>query len=838
MSGYLNIRAWGRRREWHPLGRLGWLLIATVGVAVFTFAEDALLAVDNDNFESAIAVAALPFTDTKNVQDATRQANEPTATTEQCTDTIRARVAKTIWYTYTPAEAERLVASTYGSANTVLAVFRAGDPDTMGNLQLQSCNDNAERDTAGVRVPKSVHSEVVFDAVKGRKYYFQVGWILGSTNVTFRLGVFRNAALLVQGTDSEGFGLSDRAHLEDALRKSPVWSHASIRHIGFPTDAELAAAITETFRNVPANGIALFYYTGHATKRPFPVREASPGDDPPPDEPATDSAESCTKATHACDELIAAGSQAVGKINDDRLGEMFQNQTGRAVLVFDNCYAAGLTDGGADFRGDRRSVPGTFLLASGANQISNAGTFPWNADNHTHSFFTGGLILGLSAAGGFAAADGVDGTVANGQITVAEWFRYADEEVGRMVAEATAAGRRVQPQDPEPDDSRPPAGSRAADIVIFTYDVNQPDLLPHHRTPLPPRPARRKCGASGADFGDAPDPVGSVSGRYPTNPDSGGAQHTNAIEGACAECGDDQSFLFEWLGPHADSEPLPDPEQPDNDLDDDGDPGDAGDDGVEFERVSASSIRLRVTVSVFDRNVLDDFGQPRYDSGDPSRRLYLNGWADWNGDGAWSATEKIVGMGAGAVAIDPRQDPQFADDGRATYTFLVPVPVATVTDNFYYRFRLDYGEDVGEIDRADQTLQEEKGKARAGEVEDYCDVLGIVPRFAGTSPPVTGSVGHLILNSDLLRNKRFEWNSTDPILGQIALTVPQASIWQYRPPSDIDPARLVFIGGANGVTLQGNVLLEPYNRAVVDVISAGRRVRYLLNLDSCRSVEP
>ena len=39
----------------------------------------------------------------------------------------------------------------------------------------------------------------------------------------------------------------------------------------------------------------------------------------------------------------------------------------------------------------------------------------------------------------------------------------------------------------------------------------------------------------------------------------------------------------------------------------------------------------------------------RYDSSAPTKRLYLNAWADWNGDGVWDPDEQIIGAGIGVV---------------------------------------------------------------------------------------------------------------------------------------------------------------------------------------------
>jgi hypothetical protein len=132
----------------------------------------------------------------------------------------------------------------------------------------------------------------------------------------------------------------------------------------------------------------------------------------------------------------------------------------------------------------------------------------------------------------------------------------------------------------------------------------------------------------------------------------------------------------------------------------------------------------------------------------PGKRLYLNAWADWNGDGSWGgAGEKIIGTGSptGQVAVDPET---FGANGRFTIgetfgdtngsgawepgepfvdtvgvtedtlSFLVTPPLVLAPD-FYLRFRLDYGEDVGNVANVSGNLAEEVGEAQFGEVEDY-----------------------------------------------------------------------------------------------------------------------
>jgi hypothetical protein len=232
-----------------------------------------------------------------------------------------------------------------------------------------------------------------------------------------------------------------------------------------------------------------------------------------------------------------------------------------------------------------------------------------------------------------------------------------------------------------------------------------------------------------------------------------------------------------------------------------------------------------------DRFIAAPGGTPAYDSTTPANRLYLNAWADWDRDGLWLPSEKIIGIAPGDFAIDPRSDPQFADDNRGSFRFSVPIPSTAASGGIYFRFRLDYGEDVGQLEAVNPTLNEERGVAQFGEVEDYC--IALAPLFEGLSPPVVGSDGSLALSRDLAALKVFDWQSTDSVLGTIDLDNVSARTWNYFPGTGGNPSRLVFIGGRGDVTVYGDVLLDPYNRAVVDVVKGTKRIRYLLTSDGC-----
>ena len=173
------------------------------------------------------------------------------------------------------------------------------------------------------------------------------------------------------------------------------------------------------------------------------------------------------------------------------------------------------------------------------------------------------------------------------------------------------------------------------------------------------------------------------------------------------------------------------------------------DDGVAFGGPMLPGIPTQLQVTV--QTTVDDTGfgfLGRYNRVGASARLYLNGWADWNGDGDWDDPgEKIIGTGSptGTVPIDPETfgpngrytigeaftdtngsglwepNEPFVDTAGATETTIpfVVTPPAGTRGRFYLRFRLDYGEDVGNLLNTSGTLNEVRGTAQAGEVEDY-----------------------------------------------------------------------------------------------------------------------
>lgn len=259
------------------------------------------------------------------------------------------------------------------------------------------------------------------------------------------------------------------------------------------------------------------------------------------------------------------------------------------------------------------------------------------------------------------------------------------------------------------------------------------------------------------DFGDAPDPF-TGPGRYPTLLANNGARHLD--------------WTKEWLGtsrPEIDGElrkgtlavvSRVDPFPSVSGESDAADPADQDgvvnlvdmdffDDGVFIPGPFFPLVPKTITMTV--ECTVDDTGVGalgRYDAAVATKRLYLNGWADWNGDGDWTDPgEKIVGTGSptGQVAIDPATfgtnglytvGESFTDSNGSGYWELgepftdtvgatsksfpyVVVPPAFIAPDFYLRFRIDYGEDVGVVANVSGNLVQDRGAAQLGEVEDY-----------------------------------------------------------------------------------------------------------------------
>jgi len=108
----------------------------------------------NDDFDDAVLVPGLPFSDAQDTTEATTAADDPVPS---CVGTTH-----TVWYRFTPPADMPIAANTFGSDfDTTLSVWTG----SRGALEEVACND----DTFGVQ------SRVRFDATGGVTYYFMAG---------------------------------------------------------------------------------------------------------------------------------------------------------------------------------------------------------------------------------------------------------------------------------------------------------------------------------------------------------------------------------------------------------------------------------------------------------------------------------------------------------------------------------------------------------------------------------------------------------------------------------------------------------------------------------------
>lgn len=160
----------------------------------------------NDDFGSATAVSALPFSDTISTVDATTAADDP----QDCVGT-----GPTVWYSYTAAETIHLSAHTLGSDyDTGLSVYTGA----RGSLSQIACND----DSGGL------HSHVRFTAVAGETYHFMVGAFGDGPGGNLVFTVEEGQPPLEVGLALDRFGSVDPATGSAAVRGTVTCSRPTL----------------------------------------------------------------------------------------------------------------------------------------------------------------------------------------------------------------------------------------------------------------------------------------------------------------------------------------------------------------------------------------------------------------------------------------------------------------------------------------------------------------------------------------------------------------------------------------------------------------------------------
>ena len=122
----------------------------------------------NDDFDDAIVISELPFTDTQDTSEATAAPDDPEPS---CVGT-----SHTVWYALTPSTDVTVTANTFGSDyDTTLSVWTG----TRGALAEVACNDDFE----------SLQSKVSFDAAAGVTAFLMVGTFFDSPGGSLVLSV-------------------------------------------------------------------------------------------------------------------------------------------------------------------------------------------------------------------------------------------------------------------------------------------------------------------------------------------------------------------------------------------------------------------------------------------------------------------------------------------------------------------------------------------------------------------------------------------------------------------------------------------------------------------------
>ena len=235
------------------------------------------------------------------------------------------------------------------------------------------------------------------------------------------------------------------------------------------------------------------------------------------------------------------------------------------------------------------------------------------------------------------------------------------------------------------------------------------------------------------DLGDAQDPYLAFN-KYPSRVHSTTAsrklnnkQLYTQAQGAEHLFGYSPSYQYEWLGKKIDDHCEEcSTRQIDNDD---------FDDGVEFWAGFKPGVPTRVTIRIETTGLAG-----RYVSGNAKKRLYLHGWFDWSDNGEWEDPDELelwwIGVPGTTDAISANWVRQFWDGDDIELDFdVTPAAVPETTLWVWTRFRLDYGEDCGDVANIDGTLEDTKGAAQFGEVEDYWYGIWWWPDFDTVSNP-------------------------------------------------------------------------------------------------------
>lgn len=165
---------------------------------------------------------------------------------------------------------------------------------------------------------------------------------------------------------------------------------------------------------------------------------------------------------------------------------------------------------------------------------------------------------------------------------------------------------------------------------------------------------------------------------------------------------------------------------------------------------------------------------------------------------------------AGTEVLPAVQDPLTSN---VTVTVRIPFDASRPPARFF-RFSASAGGTAG------------AGGTNAPSGPDPSKVVSVpAVAFAGFCPPITNSMATLAFNQDFTNDHIFHWASLDSVLGSNNTVVSNITLWRLV---GSNPQRLVFRGTGGGASFYGDVLFEPYNRAVVDMVKGAAHIRYLL----------
>jgi uncharacterized protein DUF6299 len=135
-----------------PRARVLLAALAAAALALSVTTPVLAQAPSNDDFDNAMAIAELPFSDSLNTAEATTAADDP-----DC-----AGRSHTVWYVFTPASDVEVSANTFGSDyDTTLSAYTGA----RGALTQIACNDDSG----------SLQSRISFAATGGVTYHLMVG---------------------------------------------------------------------------------------------------------------------------------------------------------------------------------------------------------------------------------------------------------------------------------------------------------------------------------------------------------------------------------------------------------------------------------------------------------------------------------------------------------------------------------------------------------------------------------------------------------------------------------------------------------------------------------------